>query len=512
MRLMDEKTIKEFKIPGIVLMENAGREVALTVKRIWNQNPNFSKKIVIFCGKGNNGGDGFVAARYLANWGFKPSVFVLSKPGEIQGDAQINFDIIKNLGINIKHLLKDEDIKAISFLDFSIIVDAIFGTGLKGSVRGIAAKVISAINQSNYPVVAVDIPSGICGTTGKILGNAVKAQVTVTMVLPKTGLYLYPGRELAGRIKVADISMPWQVIDDATQEANLIDENLLLNLSKPYPQDAHKGNFGRMFILAGSKGMVGAAVLAGKAATRCGAGLVTCGIPEFLHDVIASKLTEVMTYPLKGGDRLSSEAVERAIKFSQKCDAVVIGPGLSQEPSTKAFVRQFVRKCQSPLVIDADALNALADDTMALNEAKGPIIITPHPGEMARIFSTTPKDIQENRIKYVKQAAKDFSCIAVLKGASTLIAVGEELFINPTGNPGMATGGSGDVLSGIIGALIARGYTPKEAAVVGTYLHGLAGDLAAKKFGKISMIAGDIIDFIPEAIKKLGYREDERWI
>jgi hydroxyethylthiazole kinase-like uncharacterized protein yjeF len=310
---------------------------------------------------------------------------------------------------------------------------------------------------------------------------------------------------MAGKIIVADISMPEQVKKEAEEEAELIDRRLLSQIYKPYPQDAHKGTFGRTLIIAGSKGMTGACALAGKAAARCGAGLVTIGIPESLNDILASKVTEVMTLPLEENfTSISEKALDKALEFSLNCDAVAIGPGLSQNPETKSFVRSFVRRCRKPLVIDADGLNALAEDIAAFKDAQCPIIITPHPGEMARLLSTTIEDIQANRVKSVKMAAEKFSSVAVLKGASTLLATKEgKLFINPTGNPGMATGGSGDVLTGIIVGFLARGFLPKEAAISAIYVHGLAGDLAAQKFGEISMLAGDIIDFIPKAIKTI---------
>lgn len=501
---MDKITIEEFGIPGIVLMENAGREVANTIIDLWRNNKCDNKKVTIICGKGNNGGDGFVAARYLINNGFDVRVVLLAPPEEVKGDAKVNLDILTNINADIKYILREADIKDIfNFCCESfIIVDAIFGTGLRGKIRGLASDIIFAINKVNVPKLAVDIPSGVCGSTGKILGDAVKSHWTVTMALPKIGLTLYPGAEYVGNLIVGNIGMPNQVKNEAISAGELVEGKDVAYFFKQYPRDAHKGTFGRVFVLAGSSGMSGAACLAGEAAIKSGAGLVTVGTPNSIQDILATKSTEIMTLGLRETKNrtLSIDALDEALDFAERCDSVAIGPGLSQEEGTQRFVLEFVKRCKAPMVIDADALNALARDLKVIENAKVPVIITPHPGEMARLLSTSLQKVQEDRVRFAKFAAKKFSCTAVLKGAATLTATANnELFINSTGNPGMATGGSGDVLTGVIAAFLARGLKPWQAAVAGVYIHGLAGDLASKNIGEISLTAGDLIDFLPGA-------------
>lgn len=522
MREMDRKAIEDMGIPGIALMENAGREVALAVKRMYDAAvktgppDKFSRKVALFCGKGNNGGDGFVAARHLAGMGFRPMVFLVADVDEIKGDAAINYRIILNMKIPVYTVENDKDLakSRLLCLNAGIIVDALFGTGLRGEVSGISRQVIELINEMDIPVAAVDIPSGISGETAKVLGAAVKAQETVTMGLPKMGLALFPGAAYAGKITVAGIGMPASIIDDARAEAEILEKDLIRSFFKPYPPDAHKGTFGRVFILAGSIGFTGAAALAGTAAARSGAGLVTLGIPESLNDILEVKLTEVMTLPLPEtpGRSLSIKALDRAMEFCSHCDAVAIGPGLSQQEETQDFIRQFAAACPAPMAIDADGLNALAGKPDIIASFKAPVVITPHPGEMARLLNTTADVVQQDRPGSAHQAAKRFNCTVLLKGARTLIAApGGGLWINPTGNPGMATGGSGDVLTGMIAAFLSRGMAPAEAAAAGAYLHGLSGDLAAAAKGELSLIAGDIINYLPEAFKELHRKEHIPW-
>ncbi|GAQ25254.1 MULTISPECIES: bifunctional ADP-dependent NAD(P)H-hydrate dehydratase/NAD(P)H-hydrate epimerase [Tepidanaerobacter] len=512
MRKMDQMAIEEYKVPGAILMENAGREVALAAKNLFerkNSGMSANKaKIAVFCGKGNNGGDGFVAARHLSNMGFGTTIYLIANPEDIIGDAGLNLKIVEEMELPIEIIGKSSDLSSIEekIKESSIIIDAIFGTGLKGEVKGIARDVIELINSLKIPVIAVDIPSGISGESGKVLGTAIKAEETVTMGALKTGLLLYPGAEYAGNIKIADIGMPKIVEESIEAEAELLEDKWVASCFKAYPPDAHKGTFGKVFIIAGSQGMTGAAALSATAAVRSGAGLVTVGIPKSLDDILETKLTEAMKLPLaETSDRcLSLDALNTAIEFASTCNAVVLGPGISQKNETKKFVQQFILKCPVPIVIDADGLNALADNPDILKDISAPVIITPHPGEMGRLLNMTSAQIQEDRIGAARTAAKRFGCVAVLKGARTLIATpSNELFINPTGNPGMATGGSGDVLSGMIGAFLARGMEPHEAAASAVYLHGLAGDFAALDKTEIYLSAGDIINYLYKAFYKI---------
>ncbi|HHY71430.1 MAG TPA: NAD(P)H-hydrate epimerase, partial [Thermoanaerobacterales bacterium] len=336
MRDMDRIVIEDYKIPGVILMENAGREVAQAVKNMWGARKNIAPaKIALFCGKGNNGGDGFVAARHLANMGFDINVFIIANPSSITGDAAINLKIIKNMGLQIKVIDEESDLNEVMDVtrNASILVDAMFGTGLRGKVKGVAQKVIEMINRLEVPVIAVDIPSGICGETGKILGSAIKSQQTVTLALPKTGLLLYPAVEYVGELFTADIGMPINFIKSTEAEVELLDLELVSRCFKKYPSDAHKGTFGRVFIIAGSVGMTGAAALSGEASIKSGAGLVTIGIPESLNGIIEVKLTEAMTMPLAEipSHCIGLAALSKALKFGNQCNAVVLGPGLSKE-------------------------------------------------------------------------------------------------------------------------------------------------------------------------------------
>jgi hydroxyethylthiazole kinase-like uncharacterized protein yjeF len=510
MRKADLTAIEKFNIPGMVLMENAGLHVAQAVKEVFIKQKKYSDKCVaIICGKGNNGGDGFVAARHLANDGYSVDVFVLAKENEIKGDALSNLEIIKKMDIPIKTVTTSEDMAMMEMKCkcVSVIVDAIFGTGIKGEIHGIAQEAIRIINNSKSYIIAVDIPSGISGQTGKVLGVATKANETVTMAALKMGLVLYPGASYAGKIHVVDIGMPKKVLCDLQPEGFLTDREEVISLFKPYPPYAHKGNFGRVFIIAGSRGMAGAAALAAKAAVHCGAGLVTLGIPKSLNDIIQVKVTEAMTAPLPetADGTLSLDCLEQALAFSVKCDAVALGPGLSQHEETKRFVKNFVMECPVPMVIDADALNALAESPDVFTKTSAPVLITPHPGEMARLLKVASSDIEQDRIAAVKRGVSMWGCTVLLKGARSLIGHTDgRLWINPTGNPGMATGGSGDVLTGMTAALIARAMATHEAAVAGAYIHGMAGDLAADEMGQISLAAGDIIRFLPRAFCKIG--------
>jgi len=510
MRKLDKQAMQDFRVPGTVLMENAGKAVADAVDRAYQKQCFTSKKVYIFCGKGNNGGDGFVAARHLKNKGFSVEIFIPEKKESIAGDALINLTILEKMNVSLNYIFSNEQLSRVYDLlkkedgNFALI-DALFGTGLKGDIEGRYKEVINLINKTKGYKVAVDIPSGICGRTGKVLGEAVKADETVTMGLLKPGLLLYPGAVYAGKVTVADIVMPVDLIEEIGPEGILLNEDFIKDLFIPYPPNVHKGFFGKVFIIAGSKGLTGAAALCALAAQRSGAGLVTLGVPESLTAVFEVKLTEVMKMPLPDqGGCISLEALDRALEFSQKVDVVAVGPGLSTNENTKKFIREFVINCKKPLVLDADGINAFQKHPDLLRGKEGDIIITPHSGELARLLNTVPLEIEENRWQKVVEAADEFNCTVVLKGARTLIkSPSSPVYINPTGNPGMATGGSGDVLTGMIAAFLARNREPLKAACAGVYIHGLAGDIAREKKGEFSLIAGDILDNLPEAFKRI---------
>lgn len=499
MREFDRRAVEEFGVPSIVLMENAGRHVFEAVCGILGSLR--GKRVAVVAGKGNNGGDGFVVARHLRDAGVQVTVLLLGSPSDVNGDAKTNLDILAKTGLPVKSIESASEVKC-ALAQSHAVVDALFGTGLSGEIRGLAAEIIQTINESGRPVAAVDIPSGLDADTGKILGTCVKADCTVTFALPKIGLLTYPGAEYVGRLIVGDIGIPQQLFDEINFQ--LTGSEWVADRLPARPPNAHKGTFGTTLVIAGSSGFIGAGVMASEAALRVGAGLSTLAVPASLQDLAASKLTEVMTrgLPETESRSFSAEALDAALKLCEKATAVVLGCGLGTHPSTCEFVEQFVRSTNKPLVVDADGLNCLSKD--ALQGTHGDLIITPHPGEMARLLGTTAEHIQSNRIDAAREAANRFRCITVLKGARTLIAdPSGNVFINPTGDVGMATGGTGDVLSGAIGGLLAQGMTLRDAAVCGVYIHGMAGEMASSLIGAAGMLAGDLLDTLPEALKEL---------
>ncbi len=509
MRRLDEIAIKRYGIPGLILMENAGRGVAGIIERDFGNLK--GKNVSIFAGKGNNGGDGFVIARHLWNKGFRVSVYLLAKKPDVKGDAKVNLDIWARMGGEVIEILSIRGIEKYrsNIRHAALIVDAIFGTGLSADVKGIHQKVIGVINNLNKRVVSVDIPSGLDASNGKVLGSCVKATITATMAISKIGLLIYPGADYAGRVERVDIGMPQHLLEGEKIRWEMLDAEGIKKILKLRQANSHKGTYGHVFVLAGSVGKTGAAAMASLGAMRAGAGLVTLGIPKSLNSIMARKLTEVMTLLLGGSSSgvLGYEAVESIMPFIRDKKVMVLGPGLTaSEPVTRLIIR-LISESKIPLVIDADAVNCLAKDVGILKRVKAPIVITPHPGEMARLVGLTAKDVQEDRIGVASRFAMKNKIIVVLKGARTIIAEPSgRIFINPTGNPGMATAGTGDVLAGMIGGLIAQGYSPIDAANMAAYLHGMAGDEVAKKKGQIGMMATDILDVLPELIAQIVRR------
>jgi hydroxyethylthiazole kinase-like uncharacterized protein yjeF len=393
-----------------------------------------------------------------------------------------------------------------------VIVDAMFGVGLSSPLKGNYAIAAELMNMAGRPVVAVDIPTGINADTGEVMGSAVRADLTVTMVLPKRGLVLYPGAAYAGQVRVADIGIPTQVIEKEGIQVGLLERGLAWGLTGERDRDSHKGDFGHLMVIAGSLGKAGAAVMAAKGALRTGAGLVSVAAPMGLIPVIQQQVMEAMCIPagesIDGTLGISSE--NELLKASGSMTACAIGPGLTTHYETVQVIRNLVRRITIPMVIDADGVNALAGSADMLKKAKASVVMTPHPGEMARLLGVSTDDIQKDRIGAAMDFAEQFSITLVLKGAGTVIATPHgEVFINTTGNPGMATGGTGDVLTGMIGSLLAQGYGPTQASCLAVYLHGLAGDLAAEEKGEAGMIAGDVIEKIPKAIKQTMESTDE---
>jgi NAD(P)H-hydrate epimerase len=497
MREMDRVTIEEYGLPGIALMENAGRAVAEAAAELL---PETGGRVLVLAGKGNNGGDGFVAARHLAGRGAEVAVMLFCPPDELQGDAATNCQYAMKTGLTvIPEPDGDTLLGALELAD--VVIDALLGTGVRGEVRGRVREVIEMLADC-AAVVAVDLPSGLDADTGAVLGAAVEADVTVTFGYAKAGLVQYPGKAHCGQLHVADIGLPPSLGDDPALNTHLT-EAADCQLLLPYrPPEAHKGDAGRVLVVAGSPGLTGAAVLAGEGAARAGAGLVTLAVPKPMQTAVAARLTEVMSVglPAAEGEVLGLEALFVVLDWARRVDAVALGPGLSQQPGVAELVRALVAQLDAPLVLDADGLNALVDHTEALRGRAADTVVTPHPGELSRLLGVSVEAIQAERLAAARTAATAFDCVVVLKGAATVIAEPSgEAWINPTGNPGMASGGMGDALTGIVAALLAGGCDALSAAVAGVYLHGLAGDLAAADLGPRGILAGDLLKRLPAA-------------
>lgn len=516
MRQIDQDTIEGIGIPGIVLMETAGSAIVRAIEQHYPT----CQRIGIFAGKGNNGGDGIVIARQLAHLGRDVHLFLVSPSDSFTGEAQINLQIAKNLGLPIEEVLGGKDRWKHGSVEVwkdwvancELLVDAIFGTGLRGTVRDPIATVINAINRLSTPILSVDLPSGLDADTGHPLGTSVRADRTVTIGLPKRGLLMHPGAELAGKLEVVDIGFPEQVIDAQNIKAHWTTAAQAAQWTPPRPPSSHKGSYGRVLVVAGSTGMTGAAALASEAALRAGAGLVTLATPKHLNPILEGLLPEVMTLPLPETDAgsLSVSATSTILEFAVKTKSILaIGPGLSQHPETVSFVHQLIRENREQeldlrMVIDADGLNALAQVRETLSLLNSETMLTPHPGEMARLTSTSVPVLEKDRISTAQQFASKYGVTLVFKGAPTVTSTPNgNLWVNSTGNPGMATGGMGDVLTGIIAGLMAQGIPSENAAALGVYLHGLAGDIVAERLGRHGLIASDVLKAVPEAIFSL---------
>jgi NAD(P)H-hydrate epimerase len=503
---LDQAAIHRLGIPSLVLMENAGIKVTqAVVNRLAEQG---GKKVVIVAGKGNNGGDGFVAARQLAAKGYEVKVFLLGRVEDVKGDARINLDILRRLKIPLLTISDERDLNKLRIALFyaDVIVDAIFGTGFKGAVLGLGDKLITLVNNSGVKVIAVDIPSGLEANTGRVYGNCIRADETVTFAFPKVGLFMNQAIDYAGLVTVADISIPASLALEENIQRWIITEDDAKKLIPRRHKNSHKGTYGHAFIVSGSTGMTGAACLSCEGVLIAGAGLVTLGIPASLNSIMEQKLTEVMTKPLPETieGTLSTAAFQALITTLEQMSVLIMGPGLSQNKETKELVCRLLEEVKIPLVLDADGLNALVGKPGLLAKLKGPCVITPHPGELSRLLDLPVEKIQQNRLNTAVEAAKKLNVTIVLKGNNTVIAnPAGQAWVNLTGNPGMATGGTGDVLAGLIGGFICQGLKIDEAAILGVYLHGLAGDDAVQAKGMLSLKASDLLAYLPPAIKKL---------
>lgn len=514
-RAMDRRAIEEFHIPGLLLMESAALRVAAAVEQRIRIAEGAS--IVIVCGKGNNGGDGLAVARHLKSRGGSPTVWLTAAPEAFSGDAAVNLELAERFAIPVGQITPETlEPFTLDLQGSALIVDAIFGTGFKGPVTGTPAEAIDRINAAVRPVLSIDIPSGVDARSGAVEGSCVRAEVTVTFCAPKTGLLLYPGAALAGTIEVFSIGMPREILEEAQSACHWLTGDLVNRWlpRRKRSRDANKGRYGHVLVIAGGAGYAGAAQIAAEAAARSGAGLVTLAAPVAVLTAIQSRLNAaVMTHGLSSTSEgtVDSAALNDALEFSARCAVVAIGPGLAvgRSPETAAFVQAFVRACTVPLIVDADAITALSHladrGTGAVKARKGATVFTPHPGEMARLLGTTVEEIQKDRPSSVLAAALTYNAVFLLKGDRTLIATPTGAwYINSTGNPGMATGGSGDALTGIIAGLMAQGVPAPESAAAGAFLHGLSGDIAVRLRGaREGLIATDLIENFPGALEQM---------
>lgn len=503
MATLDRRAIEEFGIPSGILMDRAGHQVAEVVLSMLHVRG--SRRVMILVGKGNNGGDGLVAARYLRRAGVEVSALLL-EPNHLEGDAVAALKAATEAGIPMVPVSAKPETPELAalFASADILVDAIFGTGFRGVVVGPAAMVVDAANLSGKPIVAVDIPSGLLADSGRSSEPHIRAKATVTFGLPKLGLLVYPGAEAVGKLYVADIGYPPGLLTESMPTTQLVGASMVQTLFPPRPPDSHKGHYGRVLIIAGSVGFSGAASLAALGALRVGAGLVTVGVPAPIYPIVASKVTEAMATPLPASDgAIAAGALEQVKALAAASDVVGIGPGLSRDFGALHVVTGLLG-VDRPLVIDADGLNVLVGKAHLLAQARKPVIITPHPAELSRLVAVPVATIQEDRLAAARTAAARLNCIVVLKGARTVVANPRgEAYLIPTGNPGMATGGMGDVLTGAIAGLIGQSVAPMEAAYAGAYLHGLAADLIAAARGLVGILASEVADHLPIAIQRV---------
>lgn len=505
MQAADRTAIEQFKIPGLILMENAGRSV---VDLMFTRIPGLTdKKITVLAGKGNNGGDGFVIARHLHQAGVTVHVLLAGKVADLKGDARTQADIAVALGIPVAEL-NERNLNAQnhSLRHSHILVDALFGTGLSKPATGLYAKLIQKINTAKKYVVAVDLPSGIDADSGQILGPCVKADLTAALALFKRSHLIHPAAECMGEVVKLDIGIPAQAVEAQNIPVTLVEGSDITALLPKRKPNTHKGNYGHTLVIGGSRGKAGAAGLTALAALRAGAGLVTLAIPASCNAALELHPLEAMTLPLPEtpAGTIASDAADLCLKNLKNKSALAIGPGLTTHKGVQDFLETLLPEVTCPVVIDADGLNSLAKIPGLLAKMKAEVVLTPHPKEMARLINSTTKAVQARRIETAQEFAQAHGVTVLLKGAPTLVALADgRVRLNPTGNPGMATGGTGDVLTGMIAGFLAQGLSSSDAAIAGAYLHGLTGDRVADELSETSLIAGDLLRALPETLKQI---------
>ncbi len=504
MRDVDRRAVDGFGVPSSVLMDRAGAAAAAVALKLAE-----GGRAVVAAGPGNNGGDGFVAARYLSDAGFDVAVHLLGRAARLKGDAAANCKSFVNCGGRLEEYERRRFGRDVA--REGVALDAMLGTGSRGGLTGAFAEAATTLRRAGGPVVAVDVPSGVDAATGAVPGEAVVADATVTFGLPKIGLLQYPGRGCAGEIHVADVGYPGAAVDELAFEPSgeapgyvaripAVDE--VAALLPPRPLNLHKGAAGRAYVLAGSRGMSGAAALAGQACLRAGAGLVEVGLPAGLDVIFSGATLECLSHPLPQTPEgaLAAEAAPAVAEKLAGADAAAIGPGLGRAKATGDLLSEVTRRVKCPVVVDADGLYLLGLEGLTRRRLRG--VLTPHPGEMAQLFGVSAGDVQRDRLRWARELAAQTGMAVILKGYLSVIAApGEETWLNPTGNPGLASGGSGDVLTGVVLAFLAGGSSPAAAARAGAYVHGLAADVAAEASGERSLVAGDVLEALPAAIK-----------
>ena len=506
MKVLDVQAQNDYAMPGILLMDNAAQAVAEAVHEALTALE--GERVVIFCGGGNNGGDGLGAARWLQSYGVSVRAFVVGAALDaVQGDAAMELAMFTKAGGRVEALSTEDDwvLAELAASKADVLVDALLGTGFHGELEGDVLRACELLNKSEKYILAIDIPTGVNADNGAVSENAVRADLTVTMALVKTGLLLYPGREYCGDIELADISMPVKLVEEYKSDKYRLTDEIVRELLPLRKANAHKGDAGRVVICAGSPGYTGAAALASDAAVKAGAGLVSLYTPLSSRDVLAIKLTEVMVHGLleRMPGILGGGAASDVASSAEAADVLAIGPGLGTSESTQEAVRTILQKITTPVVIDADALTALAGHTEILAAMQAQKVLTPHPGEMARLTGLEIAEIQADRINVAKKYAEQWQAIVVLKGAPTVIGCPNgTVYVNSTGNSSLATGGSGDVLTGIIAGLAAQEISLQEAAICGVYLHGLAAELTGIDIG---LAAGELADLLPQAREQVLY-------
>ena len=506
MKALDVQAQNDYAMPGILLMDNAAQAVAEAVHEALTALE--GERVVIFCGGGNNGGDGLGAARWLQSYGVSVRAFIVGAALDaVQGDAALELAMFTKAGGRVEALSTEDDwvLAELAASKADVLVDALLGTGFHGELEGDVLRACELLNKSEKYILAVDIPTGVNADNGAVCEQAVRADHTVTMALVKTGLLLYPGREYCGDIELADISMPVKLVEEYQSDKYRLTDEIVRELLPLRKANAHKGDAGRVVICAGSPGYTGAAALASDAAVKAGAGLVSLYTPLSSRDVLAIKLTEVMVHGLleRMPGILGGGAASDVASSAEAADVLAIGPGLGTSESTQEAVRTILQKITTPVVIDADALTALAGHTEILAAMQAQKVLTPHPGEMARLTGLEIAEIEADRINVAKKYAEQWQAIVVLKGAPTVIGCPNgTVYVNSTGNSSLATGGSGDVLTGIIAGLAAQEISLQEAAICGVYLHGLAAELTGIDIG---LAAGELAALLPQAREQVLY-------